>query len=60
MKCNFLYHAHIKIPFYLSRLIISNRVHDIKSVSAAYIKERKQHCTVKIGWNKPALLRQGS
>lgn len=60
MKCNFLYRAHFKIPFYLSRLIISNRVHDIKSVSAVYIKKRKQHCIVKTGWNKSALLRQGS
>lgn len=59
MKCNFFYNAQFKIPFYPSRLIISNRVHDLESVS--YIHQEKKttpYCydwmeqiyIVKTGW----------
>lgn len=44
MKCNFFYHAHLKIPFYPSRLIISNWVPDLESLSATYIKKTTLYC----------------
>lgn len=44
MKCNFFYHAHFKISFYPSRLIISNGVPDLESLSFTHIKKTTLYC----------------
>lgn len=44
MKCNFFYQAHFKIPFYPSRLIISNRVPDLESLTATYMQKTTHYC----------------
>lgn len=44
MKCNFFYHAHFKISFYPSSLIISNGVPDLESLSFTHIKKTTLYC----------------